>query len=73
MKDDDRMACKCEKCNSYPECALDSNLLVFCMEGKAPCPVDARGCPCPGCPVREKYGFQGDYFCVRGKAKAVGR
>jgi hypothetical protein len=68
-KDEDN--CICERCPSYPNCAADDFLLLFCFSGKAGCKVDERGCTCPSCPVLDKYGLQNDYYCVNGSEKQL--
>lgn len=61
--------CKCERCTSYPGCAADGGLLVFCRKGKAPCQVTMRGCLCSSCKVQEMYGLTREYHCLQGTEK----
>jgi len=61
--------CKCERCNSYPECAPEKGLLVFCLRGKSPCQVNMRGCVCTSCKVHEMYSLRHEYFCMQGAEK----
>jgi hypothetical protein len=58
--------CKCERCSSYPDCAPDQKLKVFCLRGKAPCQVPMRGCLCTSCKVHEMYSLKHEYFCLQG-------
>lgn len=61
--------CKCEKCPSYPECAPDDLLMVFCLRKKAPCQVNMRGCTCNSCKVYEMYSLTHEYYCIQGPEK----
>ena len=69
MAKGDSELCRCERCNSYPDCAVEPRLLVFCLQGTAPCEVELRGCQCRSCEVYQRHGFLGDTFCKRGKAE----
>jgi hypothetical protein len=71
MAREDAQVCQCEKCNSYPDCAIEPHLKIFCQKGKAPCEIQLRGCQCRACGVYEKYGFIGDTFCLKGRAEKL--
>ncbi|HUL38871.1 MAG TPA: DUF2769 domain-containing protein [Methanomassiliicoccales archaeon] len=73
MAKGDAELCRCERCNSYPDCAVEPGLLIFCLKGKAPCEVELRGCQCRTCAVYAKNSFVGDFFCGEGKAKKPSR
>lgn len=61
--------CICPRCPSYPDCAADPELRLFCMRREAPCPVQRRGCICPGCRVHAQHHFTRDYYCDFGTEK----
>jgi len=63
---EDLKLCRCDRCPSYPDCAADKNILLFCIEGEAPCEVKRRGCICPSCPVHDKYHFTMTFYCADG-------
>ena len=66
MTSTDERMCKCERCPSYPDCGGDTEPMVFCRKGKAPCRVILRGCVCTSCKVHEMYGFRREYYCIQG-------
>ncbi|MFA5247124.1 MAG: DUF2769 domain-containing protein [Candidatus Micrarchaeia archaeon] len=57
--------CICPKCPSFAQCGAKA----FCFTGKSKCIAKEQGCLCPACPVQEKNGFSGVYYCIRGAAK----
>ena len=61
--ENERKDCVCPKCPSYPDCAVDPDLRLFCMRGRAPCPIQRRGCMCPGCKVHSRHKFTRDFYC----------
>ena len=58
--------CICETCPSYPTCAADKGIRMFCFRGKAECDVLRHGCICPSCKVYKKHHFTLEYFCAEG-------
>lgn len=66
LSEKDEPDCICERCPSYPGCAADEGILLFCFSGKAGCEVQRRGCTCPSCPVLDRYGMRNEYYCADG-------
>jgi len=58
--------CICPRCPSYPDCAVEPYLRLFCLTKKAPCPVRRRGCMCPTCKVHTRHQFTRDFYCDLG-------
>ena len=61
--------CICARCPSYPDCAIDPELRLFCMSERAPCQVQRRGCMCPGFKVHTRLHFTRDYYWAIGTEK----
>jgi len=58
-----RDACICSKCPSYP--LLCGGELLYCSSevGKSRCDIKAMGCICTACPIYSGFGLSGLYFC----------
>ena len=61
--------CTCPGCPSYNECSRGLSEVLYCAAGKSACEYDRMGCICPTCPVYALKKLQGDYFCIKGRAK----
>jgi hypothetical protein len=62
----DRSACLCPSCPSYPTCAGEQAGMVFCLSMRPRCVTSERGCKCSKCRVYAKYDLDGNYFCIKG-------
>ena len=69
MDKKDGPKCICENCPSFVKC---DERIAYCFTGKSKCIAREAGCLCPACPVQEKNGFSGVYYCLRGVAKQPG-
>jgi hypothetical protein len=58
--------CICPRCPSYPDCAVDQELRMFCMRGKVHCQVRRKGCMCRGCKVHIEHRFTMEFYCIIG-------
>ncbi len=58
--------CICPRCPSYPDCAVEPYLRLFCLSRKAPCSVRRRGCMCPVCKVHTQHHLIRDFYCAAG-------
>ena len=63
---DEEKDCICPRCPSYPDCAVEPYLRMFCMRRKAPCQVYRKGCMCRGCKVHIEHRFNKDFYCSDG-------
>ena len=52
----------CGKCPSYPECGEEA---LYCARGGSEAEVERNGCDCPECPIWQKYGLGGMYYCAK--------
>lgn len=60
--------CICDSCPSWVECG-EKGGFCFVLIGKSSCIKEEKGCTCGGCPVTDKLGLTGIYYCTRGSQK----
>ncbi len=65
MAKESKGKCICKDCPSYVE---SKEKIGYCLTGKSKMITEENGCICPNCPVQEEHGFEGAYYCIRGKA-----
>lgn len=53
----------CKPCLTYSDIEGEG---VFCARGKSSAPRNKKGCNCGLCPVQQKSGCKGAYYCVDG-------
>jgi len=55
----------CSNCPSYPKGRGEG---LYCARGRSGDEIEKKGCNCPECPVWQKNGLSGMYYCVNGRA-----